>query len=86
MPELSSLQELVLQIIEEHSSHTLFGKGNCLLKNQEIFDLIKDKNMKPSTVNYLSEVLSDLEYKKKIKRVTKSLPRHQGRKRIITIL
>lgn len=86
MSELSNLQEIILGIIEENSQKSLFEKGRCNLKNEDIFNLIKEKSMRPSTANYISIILGDLEKKGKIKRESKFCAGHQGRKRTITIL
>lgn len=85
MAALSVLQEIVLDILQKHSEKTLFGGLRCLLRNKDIYDLIEPQ-MKPSSPDYLSVVLSILEQKGKIKKETSSIPGHQGRKRIITIL
>jgi len=85
MSELSVLQEIVLNIVKKHSEKALFGSITCLLRNQDIYDLI-EKQMKPSSQGYLTVVLNNLEEKGIIKKESNSIPGHQGRKRIITIL
>ncbi len=86
MAALSVLQEIVLDILQKNSEKTLFGGLRCLLRNKDIYDLIEQEQMRPSSPDYLSVVLSILEQKGKIKKETNSIPGHQGRKRIITIL
>lgn len=86
MSELSTLQELVLQILESNADRSLFGGAKCLLKNKEIFKKIEDVKMRPSSIDYISVVLTDLEKKGKVKKESKYLPGYQGIKRVITIL
>jgi hypothetical protein len=86
MTSLSALQETILDILQKHSEKTLFGGLRCVLRNKDIYDLIENEQMKPSSPDYLSVVLSVLEQKGKIKKETGSIPGNQGRKRIITIL
>lgn len=86
MPELSSLQEIVLEILEMNSDKNLLSSKTCSIRNQDIYKAIKPESMRPASVDYLSNVLKDLERKNKLKIDTQSLPGHQGRRRIITIL
>jgi hypothetical protein len=86
MPEFSELQQLVLEIIQEHAQGNLLGSSECFLTNEQIFNLITPSSLRPCEYGYLSTVLKRLAVKKRIEVRTKSVVGYRGLKRIITIL
>jgi hypothetical protein len=84
MPELTDLQEQILNVIEEHSERLpdLFNSERvCRLTSEQIFSLMK---IKPNHVNYINRLLNSLKMKDKIKTVRKQTP--EGLKRFIILL
>jgi predicted transcriptional regulator len=87
MPEISELQQIVLEIVKAKAiKNGLFGNLECSITNQEIFDTIKPTSKKPSEYGYITTVLKRLAAKGKISIKTSSIVGLRGPKRIITIL
>jgi len=86
MSEPSRLHDIILEIITTNVDKTLFGKDTCSLKNQDIFDKIRPKTMRPVGPSSVGRVIKLLEKKGFIKRDTTYQPCRQGMVRTITIL
>lgn len=80
MPELTDLQEILLQVIKNNCDKGLFS-NTCKLKSHE---LITKMRIKPNHENYISRLLAALEKKGKI--IVTRKQTEEGLTRIITLL
>lgn len=82
MEDVTSLQQEVLEVINEYAKKDMFAFATCDLTNNQIYSKL---NTKPSSELYITRVLRSLREKGKIKTERKMI-QGKGLKRIITIL
>lgn len=83
MPEFTPLQEKLFEIITEEIEKDLV-EGQCKLSDAEFIGKIVEKRLKAPHKNSIGVAIDKLVAKKRIEKVTTSLPGSTGRVRTIT--
>lgn len=81
MPELTDLQQILLNVLNEFSDQNLFSNKTCKMSNPQMMAKMK---IKPNVESYVGRILKSLQTKGKVKIEFKQ--GKKGLERIVTIL
>ena len=81
MPELTDLQQSLLNVLNEFSEQNLFANKSCKMSNPQMMSKMK---IKPNVESYVGRILKSLQTKGKVKIEFKQ--GKKGLERIVTLL
>ena len=81
MPELTDLQQILLNVLNEFSEQGLFVNKTCKMSNPQLMAKMK---IKPNVESYVGRILKSLQTKGKVKIEFKQ--GKKGLERIVTLL
>ena len=81
MPELTDLQQSLLNVLNEFSDQNLFANKTCKMSNPQLMAKMK---IKPNVESYVGRILKSLQTKGKVKIEFKQ--GKKGLERIVTLL